>query len=114
MNRLNNKKYIGALISARLVPFIHKQSESKESDKDQEKRIKEQFRSKSTYLVRSNCQVKKMFGPRITTTVNSDMFERFKPDCKSFSVNNFCNYNQKFQQMHKLNLLFIYLVYNEC
>jgi hypothetical protein len=98
MNRLKNKKYIGyigALIGAGLSTYvIHKQLEYIESDKFQEQLLIKQFQSKSTVIALSNYQIEKMFGPTITTTVNNEIFERFKPECKSFSVSIFCNYNQ--------------------
>ena len=57
-----------------------------ESDKFQQQlRIKE-LQSKSTVLALSNYQIERRFGPTITTTIQNDTYERFKPDCKSFSV----------------------------
>ena len=111
MNRLKNKKYIGyigALIGAGLSTYvIHKQLEYIESDKFQEQLLIKQFQSKSTVIALSNYQIEKMFGPTITTTVNNEIFERFKPDCKSFSVNNLLIAIKKFQQKHKLYYLLV-------
>jgi len=93
MNRLKGKKYVGyvaALIGAGLSTYyLHKQFEYIESDTFQQQLLIKQLQSKSTVIALSNFQIQKMYGPTITTTVQNEIIERFKPESKSFSVRNF-------------------------
>jgi hypothetical protein len=89
MNRLKGKNlgYVAAFIGAGLSTyFIHKQLEYFESDKFQHQLLIQQLLSKSTMITLSNYQIQKMYGPTITTSVQNEMFERLKPDSKTFSV----------------------------
>jgi hypothetical protein len=96
MNRLINKKYIaniGALIGAGLSTYvIHKQflKEYKKSDHYQLESLIRELHSKSSDIdMVKNYQIQKLFGPGLALIVYSEILERFKPECKSFSVNNF-------------------------
>ena len=111
MNRLKNIKYIGyigALIGSGGLGtqiWYNNRLELKNSDKFRvDSLLRELYTKSADFNLVTNVHIQKMFGPDITTTINNEIFERFKPDSKSFSVNNFCNYNQKFEQKHKLNL----------
>jgi hypothetical protein len=86
MNRLIN---IGASIGVGLGTYVLHKRYLEYIESVQKLLLIKSFHDTSMKIALHNNQIKKMFGPGITTTVSDEVFERFKPECKSFSVNIF-------------------------